>query len=566
MPMRILFPLVLFFLTFFPLKNYAQIRFEQAQSYTDSALYRNGYTLLRADYNQDFRAENLWLSVKNNKNQLCDGTGNVITSIINNEGGNSAGACVADIDGDGDLDLFIHSIFGQANSLFRQDAPGVYSKVLNQPITKFDNNAFSASFADIDADADQDLIITDTELWDPSKQQRRMSIWLNNGQGVFSQQANSVFKTPLSNTRSFVLLDYNNDDLLDILQLNFGSSNRLFLQRANNQWEENYSEWDNEKDDWLKGHFYDLNADGKNELVLLTLSAELHVYEKVDAQFKKILNLRSNANLASAFEIMDVNFDALPDLVISQQGSTDKKVLLNKSTAGKPLVFRLRASKANEMAIGSKIKVYSKGENEQEGTWQIREISVSSSLGNFTNSIAFFGMGNADYADSVVVFWADGSIQSYGRLASNATYLIEQLHAPQIIPGLNMLLNFDMPINDLLVMASVDTLRMGEASSLHLQLNQNGLVKSNAVLQVDFSIPVEYINAYPRPTTVEGSKMRWEFDQMAPGEMVHLLMNFKNSLDGTLIGKEQSIIVRAANALLDENLENNKVVIRKVVQ
>lgn len=75
------------------------------------------------------------------------------------DGQRSTGAVLADIDGDGDLDLFVTSL-GGPNALYRNDGTGRFTEITVEAGLADSLGATTAAFADIDDDGDLDLYIT----------------------------------------------------------------------------------------------------------------------------------------------------------------------------------------------------------------------------------------------------------------------------------------------------------------------------------------------------------------------------------------------------------------------
>jgi len=85
--------------------------------YADSA---TNYSSIWMDVDQDYDLDLLNFSILNKPNSLYVQDKNGLkkaNSIFDKDGGNANGGCYADIDLDGDLDVFVYSIFGQKNYL-----------------------------------------------------------------------------------------------------------------------------------------------------------------------------------------------------------------------------------------------------------------------------------------------------------------------------------------------------------------------------------------------------------------------------------------------------------------
>lgn len=93
-----------------------------------------------------------------------------------------SGPAFADIDGDGDLDLFIGAVEGDPFYLFRNDAGSFTDVTALSGIAVTANNSISASFADYDLDEDLDLFLSH---WGNDPQPDTESLWQNNGDGTF---------------------------------------------------------------------------------------------------------------------------------------------------------------------------------------------------------------------------------------------------------------------------------------------------------------------------------------------------------------------------------------------
>ena len=96
----------------------------------------------------------------------------------------------ADIDGDGDQDLLINGRFGSSDReayLYTNNGSGVFTLVAGTPF--FGGNAGTVDFFDADNDGDQDVLISGYENSSPNRNTR---LYSNNGSGVFTEETSEA--------------------------------------------------------------------------------------------------------------------------------------------------------------------------------------------------------------------------------------------------------------------------------------------------------------------------------------------------------------------------------------
>ena len=145
------------------------------------------------------------------------------------------GTAWGDFDGDGRLDLFVGNFadrspkFGQAsaptNMLFRQTDGGRFER-FSSPAVEVAMRCSGAVFADLDNDGDLDLYVTSNTLAVPTKEGPKRTpqletshLYRNDGDGRFVDVSAGSGVTPVSllRARDVGVFDYNADGLLDLL-------------------------------------------------------------------------------------------------------------------------------------------------------------------------------------------------------------------------------------------------------------------------------------------------------------------------------------------------------------
>ncbi|MEP7122639.1 MAG: VCBS repeat-containing protein, partial [Byssovorax sp.] len=148
---------------------------------------------------------------------LNDGTG-VFTDgsqkIVNGYSGFVRQIATGDVDGDGDLDLYIPSAWGDADVLLFNDA-GVFVDHAATNLPGLHSNAGATRFADVDNDGDLDLFVSDG--WAQSAP-TPAHLYLNDGTGKFTEApAGTLPSGKGAQPIDFDVFDADGDHDLDLL-------------------------------------------------------------------------------------------------------------------------------------------------------------------------------------------------------------------------------------------------------------------------------------------------------------------------------------------------------------
>ncbi len=152
-----------------------------------------------------------------------DGIGNyTIVSGTPFSGVSDGSVAFADVDGDEDLDVLIT---GQSNTpnlksskLYTNDGNGNFTQVFGTSFLGVSHS--SISFADVDNDSDNDVLITGKL----NSGQTISRLYSNNGDGVFAAVLNTPFENVCSGSVAFA--DVNNDFHLDLLITGINGANQ----------------------------------------------------------------------------------------------------------------------------------------------------------------------------------------------------------------------------------------------------------------------------------------------------------------------------------------------------
>jgi predicted nucleotidyltransferase len=153
------------------------------------------------------------------------------------DGVNSGSISFADIDNDSDQDVLItgkNNSFVYISKLYTNDGSGSYTEATGTP---FDGVGYgSIAFADVDNDNDFDLLITGNN----SSDQKIVKLYTNDGNGEFTEVKESVFEGV--NPTSIAFADIDNDSDQDVLIAGRNNSPIYITKLYTNDGNGNYTE------------------------------------------------------------------------------------------------------------------------------------------------------------------------------------------------------------------------------------------------------------------------------------------------------------------------------------
>ena len=322
-----------------------------------------------------------------------DGAGNLspadewIDMSINGSSGEAAsgnyGSVWTDFDNDGDLDLYIakcrQNVSNTAderriNKLFVNDGNNNYTEAAEEYGLRIGWQSWTADFQDIDNDGDMDCFITNHDY--------ESQLLENDGTGHFTDITASSGLNIAGLAIQGMMRDFDNDGFVDILV----AGTIQYLYRNNG-----------------------------------------------DKTFELIQNTFSTNNMES-YALGDLNNDGFVDIyagyayTFNNPSNIEDVVWMNDGNDNNWFKVHLEGVVSNLDGIGARIEIY--------GDWgmQVREVRAGESYGITNSNIQYFGLGDAETIDHVIVKWPSGIVDVIDGPAINGlTTIVEGACQPNDI-------------------------------------------------------------------------------------------------------------------------------------
>ena len=197
-----------------------------------------------------------------------DGTFNIENNRIPNANKVTQDVAAADIDNDGDLDLFEANEDG--NTLLSNNGKGFFTDISKTHLPNDLNiESRKASFADVDNDGDLDLFLSNVQFRQGKDIQNRL--YINDGKGHFMNETDKRIPKDTDHTIDAIFEDVNKDGFKDIIVANvFGGSIKIYINNGKGEFKDDSESILGKKylRDALGVIAADLNGDGKKDLYI----------------------------------------------------------------------------------------------------------------------------------------------------------------------------------------------------------------------------------------------------------------------------------------------------------
>ncbi|MCX2718173.1 VCBS repeat-containing protein [Lentiprolixibacter aurantiacus] len=240
---------------------------------------------------------------------------------------------IADVDRDGNDDIFIGGAKGQPGILYRHLGNGKLAIVEQSAFGKdMDLEDTAAAFLDVDGDGDMDLMVGSGGNQVGDEQSYRTRLYLNDGKGIFSKSPSplpSVFK----NIAVIAPQDFDADGDMDVF---IGSRSvvgtygvnpdHLFLENDGNGSFSDATErlaYDLRNEGMVTDAIWaDLDGDGRNDLLTISEWDNPRIYRNTGRRLTQMpTTLDSLSGWWNTVETADLDKDGDLDLILGNQGA-----------------------------------------------------------------------------------------------------------------------------------------------------------------------------------------------------------------------------------------------------
>ncbi len=354
--------------------------------------------------------------------------------------GYGMGSTWGDFDGDGWLDLYVANRTTSKsdpstrieNRLFRNRGNGTFEEVaatLGVDVADGDRLSLHSSFLDFDNDGDADLYLA-TDKGNSSGSKNHL---FENIGGTFVDISGPSGAGISLDAMSIAIGDFDGNGYQDLFCTNTFPGHKLLLNNGNGTFTESAETAGVQALSFGWGAaFFDYDNDGYQDLYVCDLISGNQLYTHKGAWPATDVALAmgvADPGQSYGIAIADIDNDGDIDLLVQDNDEPLKLYINHEGELRNWVKFRVVGEGANRFAIGTQVRVRT------GAVWQIREILAGGNTYKGQNEFTVhFGLGTTAMVDEAVITWPGGHTRTLTNLVANRTY---QVHPAGDIPTLS---------------------------------------------------------------------------------------------------------------------------------
>jgi signal transduction histidine kinase len=343
----------------------------------------------------------------------------------------SNAASFADVDLDGDLDIFVTSENG-SNRLFINDGTGHFSDIAGHAGLTTNGGGMCSAFSDFNHDGLPDLCVS---FWNAGSR-----LYVNetsNGKIRFTDvTANSPLaqtKTAKSNAVAFA--DVNNDGWPDLFVAGRNSANHLYINTKHGTFTDRTHQYFPDSVMLTNGAvFADMNLDGYPDLFLANVGGNVFFENQHGLYFNDATpdyGLDAEG-YSTGCAVSDIDNDGDLDLYVSNYINENSMLYINRIDGKKSVTFNITGIRSNRDAIGSKIWLYAKslltGSDSLAG---YREITCGEGYGSVNSKKVLFVVSSSLAYHAVVKLPSTADTLFINTIVPGTTIEVDEITGTQ---------------------------------------------------------------------------------------------------------------------------------------
>lgn len=339
----------------------------------------------------------------------------------------SNAAVFADVDQDGDLDLFVTSEYG-TNRLFENDGTGHFKDITATSGLASQKGGMCASFGDINQDGLPDLCVS---FWYPSNK-----LYVNQSKKgrIFFKDITALTdlaQAPPAKSNGVSFADVNNDGHLDLFIANRNTPNKLYINDGNGVFKDKTTQYFEEETFVSYGaSFADFDLDGYQDLYLANVGGNV-LYKNMGGRYFMDVTSEYGAGMigyCTGSATGDIDGDGDPDLYVANYINGNSQLFVNDLDNQSFIKFSLQGVLSNRDAIGAKIWLFKKlpGTGQQQ-LMGYREVNGGNGYASISDKEVIFGCDTTAQYFALIKFPSTPDTIRLEHLNFGTSYLIKEL-------------------------------------------------------------------------------------------------------------------------------------------